>query len=84
MGMIVAWSGMARPIRNSQFTERRNLPRLPRMIAYAAMNDTATAGTTAPTVTMRLFTKYWMKSDSMTSLYALRLGSAGGTSGLEE
>ena len=37
--MIVACSGMASPIRNSQLTPRRNQRRPSRMIAYAAMND---------------------------------------------
>ena len=31
------------------------------------MKETSTAGTTAPTVTMTLLTKYRGKSDSMTS-----------------
>ncbi|MFD0658803.1 hypothetical protein [Thermocatellispora tengchongensis] len=67
MGMIVAWSGIARPMRNSEFVRRRNLPEPPRTIAKAAMKEKTTAGATAPTVTMTLFTKYWTKSDWMTS-----------------
>ena len=55
--MIVACSGTARPIRNSVLTDRRNVPRPPRMIANAAMNAKSTAGTTAPTVTTALLTK---------------------------
>ena len=65
--MTVACNGMARPMRNSPFTHRRNRACQPRTMAYAAMNENVTAGTTAPMVTTALLMKYWMKSDSMTS-----------------
>ena len=55
--MIVACSGIARPVRKSQLAERMNQRRPSRMIAYDAMNDTRTAGITAPSVTIALFTK---------------------------
>ena len=42
--MIVACSGIARPIRNSPLTARRNRL-LPRTIAKAAMKEISTAGT---------------------------------------
>ncbi|MFC7108348.1 hypothetical protein ACFQQB_52820 [Nonomuraea rubra] len=54
-------------MRNSEFVQRSSLLLPPRTIAYAAMKLTATAGTTAPIVTMTLLTKYCTKSDSMTS-----------------
>ena len=40
---------------------------MPRTMAKAAMNETSTAGTIVPTVTMTLLMKYWAKSLSMTS-----------------
>ena len=55
--MIVACSGIARPIRNSALTRSGTTAAGPRTIANAAMNETSTAGTTAPTVTMTLLTK---------------------------
>ena len=67
--MMVACSGMARPIRNSALIARRNRLLCPaRMIAYAAVNEMSTAGTTAPSVTITLLMKYRAKSDWMTSL----------------
>nr|BFE72871.1 hypothetical protein GCM10020092_061720 [Actinoplanes digitatis] len=65
--MITACNGMARPIRNRPFTERRKrLPAPPRTIAYAAMNETSTAGRVAPAVTTTLLVKYRAKSASKT------------------
>ena len=46
--MIVACSGIASPIRNSPLTPARNLLPAPRTIAYAAMNEIATAGRIVP------------------------------------
>jgi hypothetical protein len=66
--MIVACSGIARPIRKSPFTPARKRPPAPRTIAYAAMNEIATAGRMVPAVTITLFRKYRGKSDSITSL----------------
>ena len=49
-------------------TDRRNRLRCPaRTMAYDAVNEMSTAGTTAPSVTITLFKKYRAKSDSMTS-----------------
>ncbi|MNR62349.1 hypothetical protein D3C85_1843460 [compost metagenome] len=45
----------------------RNFP-LPRTIAYAAIKATMRAGTTLPTVTIRLLVKYLANSFSRTSL----------------
>ncbi len=56
--MITACSGIARPIRNMLFVQRSQRLPMPRMIAYAAMNEMITAGITAPAVTMTLLRKY--------------------------
>ena len=66
--MITACSGIARPIRNMLFVSRSQRLPMPRTIAYAAMNEMRTAGTTAPTVTMTLLRKYRTISLSMTVL----------------
>ena len=55
--MTVACRGMARPMRKSPFTARRNRNCQPRTMAYAAMNENVTAGITAPAVTTALLTK---------------------------
>ena len=65
--MMAAWSGIASPMMNSQLTDRRNHRPPARTMAYPAMNETSTAGTTAPTVTMTLLAKYRGKSDWTTS-----------------
>ena len=54
--MTTACSGIASPMRNRAFTERRSRPP-PRTTANAAMNEMSTAGTTAPTVTTTQLTK---------------------------
>jgi hypothetical protein len=55
--MITAWSGIARPIRNSQLVQRRKRPEPPRTMANAAMKEISTAGRIVPSVTTTLLTK---------------------------
>jgi hypothetical protein len=65
--MITACSGRASPIRKIVLLNRRNGLRPPRTIANAAMNETSTAGTVAPIVTITEFVKYLRKSASSTA-----------------